>query len=155
MALKFAAPWVHYAAILLVGFILGASLSTDTKPRSLLSVGDCHATCARFSDIAGYLASIGIQKFPSAVPLVVKESDTCIAIRHPYSPQHYHFVFFPKRDIRNIGDISAGDEKYVLGCLAMIGSMIREKKMDSYRVYSNGPLEQEITYLHFHLVSDL
>lgn len=154
MALRLPAPWVRYVLTLLAGFVLGAALSTDTKPRSLLNVENCHGTCGRTSDIAGYLASIGIQKFPSATPLLVKESDTCVAIRHPYAPQHYHFVFFPKRDIRNIGDISVGDEKYVLGCLAMIGSMIREKKMDSYRMYSNGPLEQDITYLHFHLVSD-
>ena len=145
---------VRYSAALLVGLAIGAWLFSDTQPRSLLHVGHCETTCTRLNDIAGLVASIGIQKFPSLVPYVVKESDTCIAIRHPFSPHRYHFVLFPKRDIRNVGDISSGDTPYVMGCMAMIRSLITENRLVSYRMYSNGPVEQDITYLHFHLVSD-
>ena len=48
--------------------------------------------------------------------------------------------------------IAAGDEPYVMGCLAMLGKLVREHRLTSYRVYSNGPAEQDIAYLHFHLV---
>jgi hypothetical protein len=144
----------RYAAALLIGIGVGAALFSDTRPRSLLSVADCRSTCAKLSDIAGMAASIGIRKFPSATPLLIKESDTCVAIRHPSSPHRYHYVFFPRRDIRNIGDIAIGDEPYVMGCLAMLGGVVAEQGLHSYRMYSNGPVEQDITYLHFHLVSD-
>lgn len=147
-------PWARYLIVLLVGVGLGAWLFSDSQPRSLLRVGSCGPTCAHPSDLAGLAASIGIQKFPAAVPFLVQQSDTCVAIRHPFSPHRYHFVFFPKRDIRNIGDIAAGDEPYVMGCLAMMGNIIAAHGLTSYRMYSNGPLEQDITYLHFHVVSD-
>ena len=135
------------------GLQAGAYLFSDTQPRSYLAVGRCDRTCSGANDLRGMLTSVGIQRVPKGVPLVVKESDQCIAIRHPYSPQRLHFVFFPKRDIFNIGEIASGDEPYVMGCLAMLGELAREHKMTSYRVYSNGPVEQDITYLHFHLVS--
>src|SRR5690242_16380094 len=93
--------WGRYVAMLLVGIGLGAWLFTDTKPRSLINIRDCRSTCTRISDIAGLVTSVGIHKFPSLVPFSVKESDTCVAIRHPFSPHRYHFVFFPKRDIRS------------------------------------------------------
>lgn len=146
--------WGRYVAMLLVGVGLGAWLFADTKPRSLLHVSDCQSTCGRMSDVFGLVASVGIQKFPFLLPFSMQESDTCVVIRHPFSPHRYHFVFFPKRDIRNVGDISPGDEPYVMGCFAMIGGVIAEHKLRSYRMYSNGPIEQDITYLHFHLVSD-
>ncbi|RTL50119.1 MAG: hypothetical protein EKK46_13875 [Rhodocyclaceae bacterium] len=149
------ATWGRQAVVLGFGILVGGWLFDDTQPRSLLKIGNaCGATCARFSDIAGLAASVGIQHIPQAMPLAVKENATCIAIRHPYSPHRYHFVFFPKRDIRNVGDIAAGDEPFVMGCLALMRMLITEHGLVSYRMYSNGPLEQDITYLHFHLVSD-
>ena len=100
------------------------------------------------------MASVGILKMPTAVPLLEQESGKSIAIRFPFSPHRYHFVIFPKRDIRNIGELSPEDQPYVIDSLALIGDLIRKYNLKSYRVYSNGPVEQDITYLHFHLVSD-
>jgi aprataxin len=99
------------------------------------------------------LASAGIQKAPSALPMVVKETDRCIAIEHPFPKTRFHFVVFPKKDIKNIADISVDDQEYVLDCLAVIRSLVNENGLWNYRVITNGPGSQDVTYLHFHLVS--
>lgn len=146
--------WLRNILFLLVGVGIGGWLFADTKPRSALNIPKCDTTCMRISDVAGLVASVGVQKFPSAVPLLVGQNESCVAIRHPTSPHRFHFVFFPRRDIRNIGDISQGDERYVMGCMALMRTLITENHLISYRMYSNGPMEQDITYLHFHLVAD-
>jgi hypothetical protein len=138
----------------LAGFVAGGYAFEQSQPRSLLGVGRCAQNCYRMSDIAGLAASVGIQRIPRGVPFVVDESDQCVAVRHPFSPHRLHFVMFPKRDIRNAGDIAPGDEPYVMGCFAMLGKLVAQYHMKSYRVYSNGPLEQDVSYLHFHLVAD-
>jgi hypothetical protein len=146
--------WLRNSLILVAGIGVGGWLFADTQPRSLLNVAKCDAACLRLSDVAGLVASIGIQKFPAATPFLVAQSNTCVAIRHPYSPHLHHYVFFPRRDIRNIGTLAQGDESYVMGCLALMGRVIADRHLESYRMYSNGPLKQDIAYLHFHLVSD-
>jgi diadenosine tetraphosphate (Ap4A) HIT family hydrolase len=61
-------------------------------------------------------------------------------------------VFFPKRDIRDITDLTADDGAYVMDCFALIRSIVHDQDLSDYRVYTNGPGQQEISYLHFHLV---
>lgn len=134
------------------GLTAGGYLFANSQPRSFLAVTDCVA-CYRPNDLAGLLVSAGIQRAPYAVPRVVKESDRCIAIEHPFPRTPTHFVVFPKKDIRNIADISRDDEPYVLGCLAVIRALVVEHGLRDYRVVTNGPDLQDITYLHFHVVS--
>ena len=145
---------VWLLVVLLAGVAAGGWLFADTQPRALIGIGQCNADCYRVSDIMGLAASVGIQRFPKAVPLVVSESGQCIAIRNPYSPHRIHFVLFPKRDIRNIAQITAADGPYVMGCMSMLGALVSQYHLKAYRVYSNGPVEQDISYLHFHLVAD-
>jgi hypothetical protein len=146
--------WLRNILILATGIGVGAWLFADTQPRSLLNVVKCDVTCMRLSDVAGLAASVGIQKFPAATPLLLAQSDTCVAIRHPSSPHLHHYVFFPRRDIRNIGTLAKGDEPFVMGCMALMGRVIAERHLEAYRMHSNGPLQQDISYLHFHLVAD-
>ena len=99
------------------------------------------------------LTSVGIRRADGVLPIVVKESDRCLAIRHPHPVAKLHYVFFPKKDIKNISDIAVDDQPYVFDCFAMIREMVTENKLRDYRVFTNGPGVQDITYLHFHLVS--
>jgi diadenosine tetraphosphate (Ap4A) HIT family hydrolase len=62
-------------------------------------------------------------------------------------------VFFPKRDIRDIADLTPDDTPYVMDCFAIIRSIVNDESLSDYRVYTNGPGEQDISYLHFHLVA--
>ena len=136
----------------LVGVVTGGYLFADSQPRSFLAVTDCHF-CYRPNDLAGLLVSAGIQRMPGAIPRVVKETDRCLAIEHPFPSARIHFVVFPKKDIKSIADIAIDDQPYVLDCLAMIRTLVVENDLRDYRVLSNGPGLQDVTYLHFHVVS--
>jgi diadenosine tetraphosphate (Ap4A) HIT family hydrolase len=137
-----------------VGVLAGGYLFAGSQPRSFLALADCGKTCYKKKDLAGLLASVGINRADSVVPLVVRETDRCIAIYHPRPLARLHYVFFPKKDIKNIADIAIDDQPYVLDCLALIRAVISDKGLrGDYRVYTNGPDLQDVTYLHFHLVS--
>ena len=85
-----------------------------SQPRSFLTVLDCRNTCYRQNDLAGLLASVGIQRGSGLLPLVAKETDRCIAINHPTPQERVHYVIFPKKDIKNIADVAVGDEAYIV-----------------------------------------
>ncbi|HWY73656.1 MAG TPA: HIT domain-containing protein [Burkholderiaceae bacterium] len=148
---------IRLAVLLLLTFIAGLSIGArafmNTQPRSWLNIASCANRCYRPSDLAGLLTSAGIVNAPGWVPRVVRESDKCLAVPYPRAGHHLHLVFFPKRDIRNIADLTADDEPFVMDCFAVIRSIINEQNLSDYRVYTNGPGEQEITVLHFHLVA--
>jgi len=140
------------ALIFFAGLTTGGYLFANSQPRSFLAVTNCVA-CYRPNDLAGLLVSAGIQRTPQVLPHVVKESNRCIAIEHPFPRMRTHFVVFPKKDIRNIADVTPADEPYVLDCLGVIRALVVENGLRNYRVFTNGPDLQDVTYLHFHLVS--
>ena len=141
------------ACIFLAGVVLGGYLFAGSQPRSFLAVSDCRKSCYQKKDLAGLLTSVGIHRADGVLPLIVKETDRCLAIRHPSPMAKLHFVVFPKKDIKNISDISIDDQAYVFDCLALVRSLVMDNNLRNYRVYTNGPGLQDITYLHFHIVS--
>jgi diadenosine tetraphosphate (Ap4A) HIT family hydrolase len=144
---------VLFAALtFFAGVGLGGYLFSNSQPRSFLALSNCDS-CYRPSDLAGLLASAGIQRATAALPLVVKETDRCVAIEHPFRNTRFHFVVFPKKDLKNIAYISVDDQQHVLDCLAVIRALVIENGLRSYRVETNGPGLQHVTYLHFHLLS--
>ena len=84
---------------MLGGIAVGGYLFSDSQPRSFLALSNC-VSCYRPNDLWGLLASAGIQRAPGAIPLAVKETDRCVAIEHPYHSAKFHFVVFPKKDIK-------------------------------------------------------
>jgi hypothetical protein len=146
-------PAIILAVTFVAGLSIGARAFMNTQPRSWLNIASCANRCYRASDIAGLLVSAGIVNAPGWVPRVVRESDKCLAIPYPRAGHHLHLVFFPKRDIRDIADLTADDQPYVMDCFAVIRSIVDEQGLSDYRVYTNGPREQEISILHFHLVA--
>lgn len=140
------------ALTLLAGVAFGGYLFSDSQPRSFLALSNCDS-CYRPNDLAGLLASAGIQRGAVAVSLAVKETDRCVAIEHPFRKTKFHFVVFPKKDIKNIADVAIDDQQHVLDCLAVIRALVVENGLRNYRVETNGPGLQHVTYLHFHLIS--
>jgi hypothetical protein len=134
------------------GALLGGFLFANSQPRAFLQVGDCKASCYSQKELAGLLTSAGITR---AAPLLkpIRETDKCVAITHPRPEGRVHVVLFPKRDIKDIADITPADEPYVMDCLQVIRALVREQGLHDYRVLTNGPGLQQITYLHFHLIS--
>jgi diadenosine tetraphosphate (Ap4A) HIT family hydrolase len=139
--------------LFLLGIAVGGWLFSDSKPRSFLAMSNCES-CYRPSDLAGLVASAGIRRAGGALPLVVKETDRCIAIDHPFRKMPAHFVVFPKKDIKDIADVSLDTQDYVLDCLAVIRALVVERRLRRYWVETNGPGFQHVTYLHFHLVAE-
>jgi diadenosine tetraphosphate (Ap4A) HIT family hydrolase len=145
---------LYGAGLFALGVVAGGYLFADVQPRSFLALPDCRANCYHLNELAGLMAAAGIQRGGTAImPLVVKETDRCIAIRHPFTSREFNYVILPKKDIKDIADISADDQPYVLDCLGLVRALVQDKGLRSYRLYTNGPNEQDVRYLHFHLIA--
>ena len=136
--------------VFLLGFATGAWLFRDVQPRRFLSLHRPKHP-ASYEEMLGYLGSAAMQHAPGMVPGVVLESDKSIAIRYPTTRAHW--VVVPKRDIKDVGALSKGDEPYLIDTFAMIGELARGARLQHYQVFTNGPREQTVRYLHFHLVA--
>ena len=147
---QFAAALVLFTA----GVVCGGYLFSRSEPRSFLAFENCQKRCYKPKEIAGLVASSAILRAPFIIPDVVLESDTCLAIRNPKPEARIHYVLFPKHDTRNITTLTLEDTPYVLGCFALAHELVTRDKLQSYRLYTNGPAKQEIAYLHFHLTSN-
>lgn len=139
---------------LIIGVILGGYLFSDTRPRSFLALNNCGGTCFQANELLGLAASVGIQKFSALAPSVVKETDKTIVIEHPSPQTRIHYLIIPKRDMKDLASVSDADADYLLDAIKVTGDIIREKKLTNYRVITNGPGYQGVTYLHFHLMSN-
>ena len=134
-----------------VGILMGGYLFSRSQPRSLLSINHCQ-NCLTPKDLLGLIASVGIQKTPGLMPFVVFETDKTIAIKLPLPHKRIHYVIIPKKDIKNVGEISEADTPYLTDAFFVARQMIEQQKLSRYEIYTNGPGLQTVTYLHFHLV---
>ncbi|HKZ79293.1 MAG TPA: HIT domain-containing protein [Pyrinomonadaceae bacterium] len=135
------------------GIVFGGYLFADTRPRSILALNKCENRCLKPNELAGVVASVGIQKFSYFIPSVVMETDKTIVIKHPSPEARIHYVIIPKKDIKNIGEASEEDKAYLLDVFAVVSKIVKEQHLEQYRVVTNGPAYQSATYLHFHLMA--
>jgi hypothetical protein len=135
-----------------LGVIIGAYLFKDTRSRSVLSLPSC-TDCMTGPELMGLLASVGIQKLPAVIP-AVKETDKAIAIKSPDPLADIDFVILPKKDIRDLGDLTADDRAYIDDTFLIISALVREYNIHDYKIISNGPGFQSLNYLHFHLLAE-
>lgn len=138
---------------LLAGISIGGYLFSQSQPRPVWSLDRPHNLLS-YKELAGLVASIGIRKLPGFMPSVVIETDRTIVIRHPFPlrTERVHYVIAPKKDIKNIGEISKEDIPYLIDVHAVAREIIEREKLYRYRLYTNGPGVQHVAYLHFHLV---
>ena len=134
----------------LLGLLTGWWLFTDSKPRSLIKLRKRGHTTSR-DELLGILASVGVQKMPHLIPGIILETDKTIVFKHPRPKYRIHYIFAPKKDIRDIGDISPDDRQYLFDLFAAIDTVINQEKLYNYKLWTNGPGKQDVTYLHFHL----
>src|SRR6266404_5495141 len=100
-------------ASLLCGVALGAYLFSDTRARPFLLTRNCEGNCFRPNELLGLLTSVGIQRLPEFIPEVIKETDKTIVIEQPGAHAGLHYLVIPKKDIRNVGDLSDSDREYL------------------------------------------
>ncbi len=146
--------WLGALALAVAAFLAGGYVFRDVQSRSFLELHECGDDCYRANELAGLIASAGIQRVPGLLPLVLKETSGCITIRHPFPQARRHFVVFPKRDIRDIGSVSVEDGPVMLECLAHVGWLVERYGLRNYWVETNGPGRQHVTYLHLHVLSN-
>jgi histidine triad (HIT) family protein len=139
---------------LVVGVMLGGYLFADTRPRSFLALNKCEGTCFQTNELLGLLTSVGIQRFPALIPSVVKETDKTIVIESPSPQARIHYLVIPKRDIKNIGELSDADNEYLIDAFKVVREIVKEKNLTDYRLVTNGPGYQSLTYVHFHLTAN-
>jgi len=144
---------IYSLVIFLLGLLVGGLLLSKSQPRSVFALTKCK-NCLHPNEITGLLVSATIAHVPNLIPLVALETDKSIAIEHPAPKTAKHFVIFPKKDIKNLGDTQEADREFMLDMLAVTTQLVREKQMSNYRMWSNGPKTQLIGYLHFHLTGD-
>lgn len=141
-----------FGTVLLVsGIIIGALLFMNTASRNVLPYFSCKENCYTEKEIAGLATSVLIQKTPFLLPQVVAETDKAIAIKSPMPQSPIHYVIFPKKDIKNIAEVSEEDSKYLIDIYAIIAELVKRDNLQDYQVITNGPGYQHTTYLHFHL----
>ena len=85
----------------IAGLLVGGLLFSDSKPRSLLSIFEC-GNCFAPNDVAGLFASVVVQNMPRLIPNVILETDKTIVFKHPRPRYRIHYIFVPKKDIKNI-----------------------------------------------------
>jgi histidine triad (HIT) family protein len=145
---------VLMVAALVIGVMLGGYLFANTRPRSFLALSSCERTCLQTNELLGLLTSVGIQRFPGLIPKVVKETDKTIVIEHPRPQARLHYLVIPKRDIKNIAELSDSDNEYLIDAFKVAREIIKENNLTDYRLTTNGPGYQGVTYLHFHLTAN-
>ena len=139
---------------LFVGLLLGGFLFKDTRPRSFLALPDCGSTCLKRSELAGIAASIGIRFVPGLIPDVILETEKSVAFQSPDPLARIDYLIVPKKDIRDLGDLSTEDAEYVKDAFQVISQLVRDNKLHRYKVIANGPGFQQLNYLHFHVVAE-
>jgi diadenosine tetraphosphate (Ap4A) HIT family hydrolase len=136
--------------IFLAGFLIGGFLFSNSKPRSLLNIFEC-SNCLAANDAAGLLASVIVQKMPQLITNVIVETDKTIVFNHPRPKYRVHYIFVPKKDIKNIGELTDDDTEHIIDLFSTIVTIINKLGTKNYKLWTNGPEKQDVTYLHFHL----
>jgi histidine triad (HIT) family protein len=145
--------YIYILLALLIGIVIGGYLFHSSTPRSFLAVNQCSNTCLKPNELAGLIASVGIQTAPGLIPKVYKETDKSLAIENPFPQAKVHYLIVPKKDIKDISQLSESDKEYLDDAYALMTNIIREKRLTNYQIVTNGPGYQHVTYLHFHLIS--
>jgi len=143
-----------FIATLLLGVAIGGHAFSRTVQRPFLTVHDCEPACLSIKDIAGLMGSAGIHLAPGLLPYLAAQSAHCVAVRHPRPEGRFHLVFLPRRDVRNIMELTADDLPSLAGCLALAREQLALAGIRDYRVVTNGPGLQHVTYLHVHVIAD-
>jgi len=139
--------------IFIAGLVIGYILFKDSKPRTLLNIHR-GGNILGSKEIAGLIASVIVQKMPAVIPNMILETDKTIVFKHP-NPRHpIHYIFAPKKDIKNIGELTDDDKEHIIDLHAAIVTVINREGIRNYSILTNGPGRQHVAYLHFHLTAE-
>lgn len=138
---------------LVLGGLAGGWLFVDTRARTFVAPPHCQSDCIDAKELGGLLVSIGVLKTPGLLPSVVEETDKTVAMKSPEPLAKIDYLILPKKDILDVGDLSADDAAYVADAFLVIADLVRRDHLTDYKVITNGPGFQSVRYLHFHLLA--
>jgi diadenosine tetraphosphate (Ap4A) HIT family hydrolase len=139
---------------LVIGFFVGAASIHRPIPGAPVELPPARNPW-RPEDVLGLLGSIGIRGLAGhleRVPSVVVETDRTFAIELPARADRVHYVLVPKKDIRDVGQITAEDQPYLTDVFVTARRLAEKEKLKDYRLYTNSRDLQSVAYLHFHLI---
>ncbi len=145
---------VMLAIGLVLGVLAGSFLFRGVQPRSFTAIAQCQTTCLNPNELTGLAASVGIQHLTSVLPLVVRETDKTVVFRNPTPQAPVHYLIVPKKDIKDVGQISDENETYIADMFTVMSDIIRQEHLRNYQIATNGPGFQTVNYLHFHLLGN-
>lgn len=137
-----------------LGFILGAAAIHRPIRNAPVELPPARNPL-RPADVLGLIGSIGIRGLAGhleSIPSVVAETDRTFALSVPDRRFQFHYVIVPKKDIRDVGQISTEDQAYLTDIFLMARHLAEKDGMKSYRLYTNTGGLQTVGYLHFHMV---
>jgi len=140
----------------LIGFLLGAALMHRPIPNAPVELPPARHPWNP-KDVLGLLGSLGIRAMAGhleSIPGVVVETDRTFAIALPARGNQVHYVLVPKKDIRDIGQVSSEDQAYLTDAFLVARHLAEKESLKSYRLSTNDRSLQTVAYLHFHLVGD-
>lgn len=145
----------RFAGLMLVfalGMAAGGWLFAGARWRPFLDTTPAEGRVDE-AELLGLLGSIAVRRTPGILPRVVLTTPRTVVLLAPTPEAKTHFVIVPRRDIKDISDLRKGDEPYLVDAFAVAGRLARENGLRRWRVFTRGPDEQAVRYLHFHLVS--
>ena len=137
----------------MAGLFLGGLLLRGSRPRPLLSMHECSRRL-RPNEVAGLFASVIVQKIPGVIPNVILETDKTIVFKHPRPGHRIHYMFVPKKDIKNIGELTDEDKEYIIDLYSTVVAVINREGIKDYTLLTRGSGLQDVAYLHFHLTAE-
>ncbi len=138
----------------LIGILLGAALIHRPIPNAPAELPPARHLWNP-KNVLGLLGSLGIRAMAGhleSIPGVVVETDRTFAIAIPDRWNRVHYVLVPKKDIRDIGQVSAEDQAYLTDAFLVARHLAEKEGLRSYRLYTNDRSLQTVAYMHFHLV---
>ncbi len=86
----------------------------------------------------------------------LRETKTLIAFYHPKPSYALHILIVPKRNIAQLGALTAADSDFMVDLFQNVQSLVAELDLEArgYRLIANGGKYQDVAHLHFHLVAD-
>ena len=131
--------------------LLGGYLFSDTQPRPVIKLSSCNDNCLSDKEFKSLVASMVFQRMPEVLPGRVMETEKSIVVLHPEPVDRFHYIIIPKRDIKNIAEVSDADTAYIVDAYAVAAQLLRENNITKYRMWASGPDYQAVSYLHFHV----
>jgi histidine triad (HIT) family protein len=87
----------------------------------------------------------------------LRETETLIAFHHPQPSYPFHVLLIPQQGYASLLDVPLQAADFLRDLIETVQGLVREFHLDAggYRLIVNGGAYQDVSQLHFHLVSDV